>query len=337
MRKLLFCIIFFISACASQSQIDGAGPAADFNAQDAARTRISLGLTYLKNGNYSQAKYNLDKALEYAPNMADAHYGLAYYYQLVEENRHAEDAYRQAMKLDNSNPDIVNSYGAFLCQLGRYDDAKKYFQQALDNQAYIRSAETYENMALCAQSQNQLDDAIGYLQGALNHQPSRTKSLMLLTEVLVQQSNWAEAKAALAKLERLGRVSPQMLLLGYRIEAGQGNLQSAKGYGNMLSELYPQHQATQHYLELAASQQAEQKELVRPKTSDWQVQEPASAEPAEDDNRSEPEYHVVAEGENLYRISLKYNIKMKTLMEWNQLQDPSSIYVGKKLRIAPPQ
>ncbi|GGO67005.1 type IV pilus biogenesis/stability protein PilW [Bowmanella pacifica] len=334
MRKLCFCLLFLLSACASQTQIDGRGPGAEFNAEDAARTRISLGLTYLKNGNFTQAKFNLDKALEYAPSMADAHYSLAYYYQQVEENKHAEEAYRQAMRLDKNNPDIVNSYGAFLCQQGRYNDAKQYFQQALDNQAYIRSAETYENMALCAQNQHHLDDARQYLQAALNHQPSRGKSLLLLTDVLVQQQNWPDAKANLSKLERLGRVSPDMLLLGYKIESGQGNLQSAQGYGNMLKELYPQHPVTAQYLQLASVS----KQPV-PAVEPPAVTPPAPKPRVEDIEVSEdtsPQYHVVAEGENLYRISLKYNIKMKTLMEWNQMQDPSSIYVGMKLRVAQP-
>ncbi|MBT1062813.1 type IV pilus biogenesis/stability protein PilW [Bowmanella sp. Y26] len=342
MRKLFFCLLFLLTACASQTQVNGRVTDTDFNAEDAARTRISLGLTYLKNGNYTQAKFNLDKALEYAPGMADAHYSLAYYYQLVEENKHAEDAYKQAMRLDKNNPDIVNSYGAFLCQQGRYNDAKQYFQQALDNQAYIRSAETYENMALCAQNQHHLDDARQYLQAALNHQPSRGKSLLLLTEVLVQQQNWAEAKASLTKLERLGRVSPEMLLLGYKIEAGQGNLQSAQGYGNMLKELYPQHSATTQYQQLVSTPVAPQRPASKPVlaepepepkvvTKDVEVSEDVDA--AED---AQPQYHIVAEGENLYRISLKYNIKMKTLMEWNQMQDPSSIYVGMKLLVAQP-
>ena len=70
----------------SQPLPDGFKDPDDFDTVAAAKTRISLGLTYLKNGNYSQAKFNLDKALQFAPRLADAHYSIAYYYQVVGEN-----------------------------------------------------------------------------------------------------------------------------------------------------------------------------------------------------------------------------------------------------------
>ncbi|MFB0911619.1 MAG: LysM domain-containing protein, partial [Glaciecola sp.] len=48
-------------------------------------------------------------------------------------------------------------------------------------------------------------------------------------------------------------------------------------------------------------------------------------------------YHVVVPKENLYRISLRYNVKMKYLMQWNNLDDPSAIIIGMKLRVKDPK
>ena len=48
-----------------------------FDKEDAAKSRLLLGLGYLHNNNYPQAKFNLDKALEYAPKRADLHYSLS--------------------------------------------------------------------------------------------------------------------------------------------------------------------------------------------------------------------------------------------------------------------
>ncbi|MBF7074789.1 LysM peptidoglycan-binding domain-containing protein [Glaciecola sp. MH2013] len=47
-------------------------------------------------------------------------------------------------------------------------------------------------------------------------------------------------------------------------------------------------------------------------------------------------FHVVAPKENLYQISLRYNVKMKYLMQWNDLEDASSIRIGTKLRVKDP-
>ena len=49
-----------------------------------------------------------------------------------------------------------------------------------------------------------------------------------------------------------------------------------------------------------------------------------------------PHFHIVSEGENLYRISLLYNIKMQRLIEWNSLADASAIFDGKKLSLVAP-
>ena len=88
MRLCIIALVILLSGCVSQPQ-PGKYASDDFDQEEAAKTRISLGLTYLKNGNYTQAKANLDKALEFAPRLADTHYSLAYYYQLVGEVQRA--------------------------------------------------------------------------------------------------------------------------------------------------------------------------------------------------------------------------------------------------------
>jgi LysM repeat protein len=60
---------------------------------------------------------------------------------------------------------------------------------------------------------------------------------------------------------------------------------------------------------------------------------PASAETpvAGDDER----IHVVAAGENLYRIGLQYGLSWVVIAEYNGLSDPDQISVGQELRIPP--
>ena len=49
-----------------------------------------------------------------------------------------------------------------------------------------------------------------------------------------------------------------------------------------------------------------------------------------------PEYHTGVKGENLYRISLKYNVKMQSLLEWNDINDASAVRIGSQLRVREP-
>jgi len=384
MSRIAFVTLMLFSGCVSQnSQSFGQ----NFDQNKAAKNRVSLGLTYLKNGNFSQAKYNLDKALEFAPRSADANFAMAYYYQSVSELEQAENAYQFAMGLDPKNANIANSYGAFLCQNGDYEKAKTYFLKAVNTSSYVSSAETYENLALCSQNQGRPEDAIQYLRSAVNHQPGRASSLYLLAQSLVETQQWQEAREILNRYEKVSRISPQSLLMAMKIERGTGNDTAADGYLNMLLRMFPNDPITKSVyaeqkqsLELLkktenlavlieeakvvpelvgspatemptdnAVVEAEKNDLlVSVKEANIVVAEVPKDTVAVAEKLSKqiteiepeilaiPEFHVVAKGENLYRISLLYNIKMQRLIDWNGLVDTSAIYEGKKLSLVAP-
>jgi type IV pilus assembly protein PilF len=380
--SFVFVLLLTLSGCATQSSQNSTQ---NFDQLKAAKTRVSLGLTYLKNGNYSQAKFNLDKALEFAPRSADANFAMAYYYQNVGELEQAESAYQFAMDLEPNNANIANSYGAFLCQNGNYEKAKEYFLKAVNTSSYISSAETYENLAMCSQSQGKPEDAVQYLRNAINHQPGRANSLYLLTQALVDTEQWQEARMVLSRYEKISQVSPQSLSMAMKIERGLGNYSAAKGYRDMLLVMFLNDPVTQTLLAeeqalITANGKATKKitkilksqaEVSQPSQSEQTLAEPEpEPEPkpeskvSADNNRNAVEqninskniqkvvankqqtevkpnspatFHIVSKGENLYRISVLYNIRMQRLIEWNDLADASAIYDGKKLSLVPPK
>ena len=375
--------IIFTSGCVSNSQSGLYG--GNFDHEEAAKTRMSLGLTYLQNNNYTQAKKNLDKALEFNPRSADVQFAMAYYYQLVGDNLRAEEYYETAIDLAPNNGDIANSYGAFKCQNGEYEKAKAYFFDAINNRLYANAAQTYENLALCAQSQGKLDEAIGYFQDALKHQPTRGKSLFLLSELYTVSEQWELAESTLRKYERVAKVTPDSLWLAYEIAKGKGDLETAKGYGEMMMSLFPESELTKRYLVQRESMQNKVVKTVKstqPNDSETEISENQTntdglAQTSSNDKENEksvaqdndaqrqsqsnnsdnaptatantPEkvqntelsvqsdkFHVVKEGENLYRISLLHNIKMATLQEWNNLENTGAIIAGQTLWLVPP-
>ncbi|PKG83755.1 type IV pilus biogenesis/stability protein PilW [Colwellia sp. 75C3] len=48
-------------------------------------------------------------------------------------------------------------------------------------------------------------------------------------------------------------------------------------------------------------------------------------------------FHKVTPGENLYSISVKYNVKLKTLRQWNDIAEKNRIRIGDKLYVVDPQ
>jgi len=47
--------------------------------------------------------------------------------------------------------------------------------------------------------------------------------------------------------------------------------------------------------------------------------------------------HTVISGENLYSISMKYNVKLNALRQWNNISEKNKIRIGDKLYIVDPQ
>ena len=464
LKKSLAAIVFcaLLSGCVTEPRDPAFAGAAGINPDAAAKNRVSLGLTYLSNGNFSQAKANLDKALNFAPKSADAHFAMAYYYQQVDELALTEEYYLKALKLAPENPNIINSYGAFLCEQGRYEKAKSYFLRAVTSKSYVSVAETYENLAICAVDQGKTDEAIGFFELALNHQPTRGKSLFFLAQLQKDQGNYGEAKKSLWKYERVSRVSPESLWLSYEIAQGLGDTKAALGYGELMKSMFPEHPQTALFkkqmgkfqpIATVKNKRIESVQSTEPSVMQTDVNTAgdivqttaagnpgpikvtktltpailveapnASPEKAVDETTEVPEsvstesivtdnglsadaaekreadleaalaadfnntknesatidgaakrvndslvtvdsvaevavdeaqdtmtqkideavdhdasYHVVVLDENLYRISLRYNVKMNYLMQWNNLDDPSAIIVGMKLRVKDPK
>lgn len=148
-RKIIHSFLFilfplYLSGCVTFSTQP------DFDKQQAAKARVELALGYLNQNLLTQAKLNLDKALQYAPDYFFTHAALAYFYQQQGDIVQAKQSYEKAIKLDKNQGDVRNNYGVLLCTQGEFNAAYMQFEQALHTPNYYHQAETYENIALCA-------------------------------------------------------------------------------------------------------------------------------------------------------------------------------------------
>ncbi|WP_194867568.1 type IV pilus biogenesis/stability protein PilW [Pseudoalteromonas sp. PPB1] len=207
--------------------------------EDAAKTRISLALQYLANGNNTQAKFNLERALTLAPQLPEAHYSLAYYYEQVGENARAEQAYQKALILAPKDPNTLNNYGTFLCRIGKYDAATEQLLKAIDIPSYIRVAQSYENLAMCALRQDNFELALEYLGSAEKHNGQRPSTLLLMAGLHYAKSELHRAEEILKVYGDRGFVSARGLLLSHLLEVRKGHLQQAEETATLLLQTYP--------------------------------------------------------------------------------------------------
>lgn len=244
MRSLLALTLstLALSGCVSESSYNGSDkPVVEnkINNAGAARTRIALALQYLETGNNSQAKYNLERAIEFAPNLPEVHYSLAYYYQQVGEKERADKSYQKALAIKPDDPNTLNNYGVFLCSIEEYDRATDQFLKAIDIPSYIRVAESYENLALCAIEFNDFENAESYFKQALNHSSQRTSTLISLAALFYAKSDLHKASEVLKRHDDTGRVSARALLLGYLIKQRMGRIEEAEKIAATIMQTYP--------------------------------------------------------------------------------------------------
>lgn len=244
MRKISVagCVfLLLLSGCVSESTIVGndrpGQPRTDM--KEAARTRMSLGLNYLQRGDNTQAKYNLEKAKQLAPDLADIDNALAYYYQQVGELEQAEDSYRDALRKDSNNADTYNNFGAFLCQHQKYQQAEELLLAAIKRPGYIRVADSYENLAFCSLEQKDYVKYHQYLKQSLQHNSNRSSALYNMAVMEYAMGNLAEAKKWQGRLHQLGQVSAEATLLRYIVAYYSGDITEQQTAEKFLLSVYP--------------------------------------------------------------------------------------------------
>ena len=164
----------WLAGCVTQSPPEKT----DFNRSEAVKARINLALAYLEQNDFPKAKQNIDKALEHDQTDYLPHSVLAYYFQQIGEPSNAENAYRQALKLSENRPDVLNNYGTFLCKQGKFSSAYQQFEQALQSkQPYYHQADTLENIVLCAKQAKNQTKASEALQQLEKLAPERAENL----------------------------------------------------------------------------------------------------------------------------------------------------------------
>ncbi len=242
-----------LTACVSESRyVESGKPIIKHQANPVgiAKNRMALGLQYIKVGDYAQAKFNLDKAVEEAPDMPEVHYSLAYYYQVVNELKHADASYKKVLELDPENANALNNYGAFLCQYGDIDKAEENFLKALAQDKYIGKSKTYVNLGVCMLENGREEGAIKYLNKALSHDPYSGKALIELADYNFKHDEVVAAKGYLKRFEKNSRLSARSLWLAYQVEKELSNLLEAKHYGEMLIRYHPKSLETQELKKL---------------------------------------------------------------------------------------
>lgn len=217
---LVLCLA--LGACAG-------GPDEPLDEQRAADANAALGIDYMRKGNYERALSRLRRALSYDDRHVDANWALALTYGRLQEYDKADVHFRRALDGSPSAP-ILNSYGAFLCERGRIDDAVRYFRRAADNPRYASPADALANAGLCLTRAGRDSEGEDYFRRALEKDPEHASALERLARLEFAHGDHLRARAFLQRRAAVGPLDGELLLLAARNELALGDRREAALY-----------------------------------------------------------------------------------------------------------
>lgn len=233
-------ILCFVFVSCSKNQTDSENNIIndkDYNMAGAASYNTQLGLAYLKQGNQPRAKKKLLTALEQAPDSSGVNAALAYYFEMTGDNDAAAKYYKKAMQLAPGSGAQYNNYGAFLCRIGHYKEADKYFNLAVKDLKYDKTAASYENAGLCALEDKQYANAENYFKHALEQDSSRATSLYELVKLEIADEKYVEALKNINRYPKIVLKNESILKLAAKAATKAGNNQLASRYLTQIQSL----------------------------------------------------------------------------------------------------
>lgn len=234
-------ICLFLVACASTGETPAkkhrtTGKA---NLKDASELNTQLAVGYIQRKQYKPAKDKLEKAIKQNPDNVAAYKTLAYLYALLGLNEEAEIKYSEALDLKQDDPDLLNSYGAFLCTTGKYDEAQQHLKVAYSNPFYESRYLAQSNAGSCFIKQNEYKKAEALLRESLRVNSTLPGSLISMAEVGLKTERYMMARAYIQRYHDVKAASAESLWIQIQAEKALGSEKHYMKYARQLISDFP--------------------------------------------------------------------------------------------------
>ena len=154
-------------------------------------------------------------------------------------NKEADNAYEKAIDIKSDDPDLHNNYGAFLCKMGKIDEALKEFKIAYNSPFYDSPYLAYANAGACLSKQGNYLQAENMLRKALSYDPNLPGALISMADLGIKTKRYLMARAYIERYHARTRPSPDSLWIQVQAEKGLGNRTYYLKYANQLISEFP--------------------------------------------------------------------------------------------------
>ena len=220
-----------LAGCASQQAVQQRHDAAIYNTE--------LGIAYLRRGDLAVAQTKLDRALEENSDDPNVHSARALLFARLQDPKHADEEFREALRLAPKNPDFQNNYAVYLCSIGRVDEGVQSFLKAARNPLYMTPELAYDNAGVCLRTVHKDVEATQMFTDALTIRPNFAQALWQLADLDFSQGKLEQARREIDTFLGTNQETPDLLLLAVKVTRAQGDRLDAELYARRLQLDFP--------------------------------------------------------------------------------------------------
>ncbi|KLO00321.1 type IV pilus biogenesis/stability protein PilW [Stenotrophomonas muris] len=204
------------------------------------RDLLTLATRDMQVGNLDAAERKVREALKLAPEAPDALVLQAGIDDRRGRTRQAGENFRKAAELAPQRGDVLNNYGAWLCQQGQPAESLVWFDRALQAPAYATPGEAQANAGSCALDAGQLERAERDLRAALVAAPANPVALESMAQLSYRQGRYMEARAFAERRIAAAPATRSVLQLASQIEVKLGDRAASDRYLQRIRQEFPQ-------------------------------------------------------------------------------------------------
>jgi type IV pilus assembly protein PilF len=225
------------SACISTTEsvfTENASP------EKALEGRVELARLYIGEGNWDDAKRNLELAADIDADNAEVHEAFALVFQSTGEYELAEEHFKNAVKLDRKLSRARNNYAAFLFSQQRFAEAQEQLEEVIKDTQYNARANAFVNLGLCRLQLNNKQGAQEAFMRAIAIDRGSQIASLELAQLNYDAQDFRSASQYYNNYRKLVRQqNARALLLGIRLAGESGDKDAEASYALALSSMFP--------------------------------------------------------------------------------------------------
>lgn len=254
----LWALLLVLSGCATQTIPGPTGtrlerPVSEetvmSDARRKAKVHVELGQAYFQAGRFGVALDEARAALSHDANYAPAYQLMALVHMFLEEAPLAAANFDRALSLAPGDPEILNSYGWFLCSIGREKEGIEQLAVVVRNPYYPSPTKGFANAGLCYLRMNNDRAAETQFLRAVEADASNLQAIYHLAALTYRRGAYEAARRYLNALNQGGEPTAESLWLGIRIEHKLGDRAAEAAYVQQLRRRFPASQEFQAFLQ----------------------------------------------------------------------------------------